>query len=109
LLAARGADFFRYNNEGRAPIHDAAESRLFLLPELLIHVDQLNFADSAGNLTLHLAIIEKNTAAALYLIAYSSLEELTLPNNHGLNPLELARQSGKEPIIQAIEAKLSKG
>ena len=89
----QGMNFDILNDEGKAPIHYAAESGLEeVVKKLLEKKVNLSLTDKLGNNALHLALMSDKVSAAICELLVKSGLDINAKNNEGKTPLDLAKQ-----------------
>ena len=89
----QGMNFDILNDEGKAPIHYAAESGLEeVVKKLLEKKVNLSLTDKLGNNALHLALMSDKVSSAICELLVKSGLDINAKNNEGKTPLDLAKQ-----------------
>ncbi|MBV9576767.1 MAG: ankyrin repeat domain-containing protein [Gammaproteobacteria bacterium] len=108
LLANENFDPNRKGRKNIFPlIYAAQKNYIEIVKALLAHssIDPNQLYENAYN-TLHASILLKNVEIAKLLIAHPAID-LSIKNQVGKTPLELARQTNQQDLIELIENKLN--
>ncbi|KAK4476949.1 hypothetical protein RD792_016118 [Penstemon davidsonii] len=107
IIAKYHADFDVPDNEGRSPLHWAAYKGFTDTIRLLLFRDALQGRqDKEGCTPLHWAALRGNVEACSVLVHAGSKDELTVKDNAGKTPVELASDKGHRHVALLLSKAL---
>jgi len=106
LLLAHNADVNAKDNNGRAPLHSAAEYGNMEVAELLLdHNADMNALDKWGNTPLHIALYADNPNVAELLLARHA--RINVKDIRGITPLHIAARQDFLNTLNLLLANIS--